>query len=816
MRDDLRLAFRSLRRQPGFAAVAILTLAFGISVNISLFGILSAFFLQPLAAADPGRLVFLMQQGDVINMPYGHSYPDYLDYRAGAPAFSDIAAFAPQPAHISARGQTPERTWIEVVSPNYFALAGVSPAFGEFPRADQLTGKTAPAIVLSHAYWQRRFGGDPSLVGQTVMLNGRPFVVTGIAPASFAGLSWAMAVNGWVPAGALGAVMDGGDAVRENRRATWWRLMGRLAPGKTIDDARKQVDVVGRRLAGDFPGEHKGTRPVLFPENRARPDPAVAGFLPIFAAVFAAMVAFVLLIACANVANLMLSRAIARQRDLVIRSALGASRIRLVRLQLVESVVLACLAGALGYVLADWAGRGIAQLVPGGDLPINPHEGTDWRVFAFALAISIVAGVVTGLWPARRATRFDIAEALKEGGGAAGTRRHVLRNLLVVGQVTMSLVVVASAGLFLHSLRQLQHTSLGFRPDGLVMMSMDLGLQQYSDERGYLFIEDLLRRAEAAPGMASATALAHIPFDYSIQLTDITIDGGIPASKEGSISTSFNIVGPRFFETTGVPITRGRGFDTRDDARGRRVAVVNETMARQLWPRQDPIGRRFRYGRTGDHWVDVVGVAADGKYVMLAEPPKPYFYLPLAQRYESPMTVLARTGGDPAAAALALQKLVAQMDPDLPVFNVRTMDAHIRTSIFALMPLRAGAWMAGVQGAIALLLAVMGLYAVVSYAVVRRTREIGVRMALGASAPDVLRLVVREGMWLSLTGIVIGLGLSLAVGVVLSSVLFRVAAVDVPVLAATTALLLGISALACYIPARRATRVDPLTCLRYE
>ena len=816
MRDDLRQAFRSLRRQPGFAAVAILTLAFGISVNISLFGILSAFFLRPLAAADPGRLVFLMQQGDVINMPYGHSYPDYLDYRAGTPAFSDLAAFAPQPAHISARGQVPERTWIEVVSSNYFALAGVSSAFGEFPRADQLTGKTAPTIVLSHAYWQRRFGGDPSIVGQTLTVNGSPFVVSGIAPASFGGLSWAMAVSGWVPAGAMGALVEGGDAVRESRRASWWRLMGRLAPGKSIDDARKQVDVVARRLAADFPSEHKGTRAVLFPENRARPDPSVAGFLPIFAAVFAAMVAFVLLIACANVANLMLSRAVARQRDLVVRSALGASRLRLVRLQVVESVVLACVAGAIGYVLAGWAGQAVAQLVPGGDLPINPHNEADWRVYAFAMVISIVAGIATGLWPARRATRFDIAGALKEGSPAAGTSRHVLRNLLVVGQVTMSLVVVASAGLFLHSLRQLQQTPLGFRPNGLVMMSMDLGLQQYSDERGYRFVEDLLRRAEAVPAVTSATALAHLPFDYSIQFADVAIDGGIPGSKDDRISMSFNTVGPRFFETAGVPITRGRGFDSRDAARGRLVAVVNETMARQLWPRQDPIGRRFRYGRDPGHWVDVVGVAADGKYVMLAEPPRPYFYLPLAQRYDTPITVLARTGGDPAVAVMALQKLVAQMDPDLPVFNVGTMDAHLRTSIFALMPLRAAAWMAGVQGAIALLLAVMGLYAVVSYGVARRTREIGVRMALGAEAPDVLRLVVREGMWMSLTGIVIGLALSLGVGVVLSSVLFRVAAVDVPVLAATTALLLGVSALACYIPAQRATRVDPLTSLRYE
>ena len=813
--DDLRQAFRTLRKQPGFTAVAVLTLAFGIGVNVSLFGLLSAFFLQPLNVKDPGRLVFLMQRGDLINMPYGHSYPDFLDYRSGTTAFSDLVAFTVEPAHISARGRPPERTWLEVVSPNYFALAGVAPAFGAFPSTETFTGKTAPTVVLSYQYWQRRFGGDPSLVGQAITLNGRAFIVSGIAPASFTGLSWAMAVSAWVPAGALGTLMDGGDRFRENRGASAWRLMGRLAPGKTIDDARAEVDVIGRRLAADFPGEHKGTRPVLFAENRARPDPSVAGFLPIFAAVFAAMVGFVLLIACANVANLMLSRAIARQRELVIRSALGASRIRLVRLQVVESVVLACLAGVAGFLLARWAGQGLAGFVPSGDIPLNMHDEFDWREYAFAIAISVVTGIVTGMWPARRATRFDLVESLKDGSGASGTRRHALRNLLVIGQVTMSLVVLACAGLFVHSLRRLQDAPLGFRPDGLLMMSMDLGLQQYSDKRGLRFVETLLRRAEALPGVTSATTASHVPFDNQIQFADVAIDGGIPGSTEHAISMPFNIIGPRFFETAGTAMTRGRRFDSRDDERSRAVAIVNETMARTLWPGQDPLGRRFRFGR-GATWVDVVGVAADGKYVMLAEQPRPYFYVPFAQRYTSPIAIMIRSASDPSALAAPVQRLLNEMDPDLPVFNVRTMDAHLRDSVFALMPMRAGATMAGVQGLIALLLAITGLYAVVAYAVARRTREIGVRMALGAEGGDVLRLVVREGMWLSVIGIAIGLLIASGAGVVLSSALYGVRAVDIPVFGGATLLLLGVSALACYLPARRATRVDPLIALRHE
>jgi predicted permease len=813
--DDLRQALRSLRKQPGFAVVATLTLAFGIAVNVSLFGMISAFFLRPLAVKDPGNLVLVLQLSDIISIPYGHSYPDFLDFRSGSNAFSDMVAFTPQPAHISARGQTPERTWIEVVSPNYFVLAGVSPALGDFPVPDNLSAKAPPTIVLSHAYWQRRFGGNPSIVGQPIALNGHAFVVSGIAPANFTGLSWAMAVSGWVPAGAMGMLADGGDAMRENRGAPAWRLMGRLAPAKTIDDARSQIEVIAKRLAAEYPVEHKGSRVFVLAESRSRPDPAISTFLPIFAAVFSLMVGFVLLIACANVANLMFSRALVRQRDLVIRSALGASRFRLVRLQLVETVVLASIAGMLGFVLAQWSGQLLAGLIPSGDIPTNPHHETDWRLYAFTVVISVLTGVMAGLWPARKATSFNMAESLKEGSAAAGTSRHWLRNALVIGQVTMSVVVLASAGLFFDSLRRMQKTQLGFKPDGLLMASIDLGLQQYDDARGRRFLDDLLQRAKALPGVTSATAATHVPFDYGMRFAEVTIVGGIPGSKDEYASTPYNIVEPGFFETSGAPITRGRAFDTRDGDRSRRVAVINETMARKFWPGQDPLGRRFRLGRDGD-WIDVVGVAADGKYVMLAEQTRPYFFVPLAQDYRSPITIILRSAGDPSALAGPLQKLLNGMDPDLPVYNVRTMDNHLRTSVFALLPLRVGTSMAGVQGVIALLLAVMGLYAVVSYAVARRTREIGVRMALGAARLDVVRLVVREGMWLSVIGIVIGLGIALVLGLVLSSVLYGVAAIDAPVFGGATALLLAVSALACYLPARRATRVDPLIALRYE
>jgi predicted permease len=814
--EDLRQAMRGLRKQPGFTVVAILTLAFGIGVNASLFSLVSAFFLQPLPVEDPRQLVMLLQRGDVLNVPYGYSYPDYRDFRREVTVFSDLVAYMPTPVHISARGQAAERTWIEVVSPNYFTLARVSPLFGEFPRLDAAEGTgTAPTVVLSYRYWQRRFGGNPGLIGKAITLNGKSFTVTGIAPASFTGLSWAMAVSAFVPSGSLGTLMDNGDAFLENRGAAAWRLMGRLVPGATLQTARAEVEVIAQRLVSAYPAEHKGSRAMLIPENHARPDPSVAGFLPVFAAVFAAMVALVLLIACANVANLMLSRAAARQRDLVIRSALGASRFRLVRLQIVESLVLAAGAAVLGILLARWAGQALAAFAPAGDIPVNQDHPWDWRIYAFTLAISAVAGVAAGLWPARSATRFDIVESLKQGGSAAGAPRHVLRNLLVIGQVTMSLVVLVGAGLFLHSLRQMQHVALGFKPDGLLMLSVDLGLQQYSDERALRLLEDLVARAEALPGVESATLAVHVPFDYGMQFTDVATGEDIPGSKDRYVSVAFNVVGPRFFQTTGSHLIRGRAFDGRDDRRSRRVAVANETMAGRLWPGRDPIGQRFRFGRDGG-WIDVVGVAGDGKYVMLGEAPRPYFYLPLAQEYRSPTTIVVRSVSNPAALANPMRRLLSEMDADLPVFNVRTMDEHIRDSAFGLMPLRAAASMAGVQGVIGLFLAVMGLYAVVSYAVTRRTREIGVRMALGADRRDILRLVVREGMRLSLVGVTVGFVLALGMGLVLSSVLYGVSPFDLEVAGSVTGLLLVVSALACYVPARRATRVDPLVALRQE
>jgi predicted permease len=814
MRHDLSHAFRSLRKQPGFAVVAILTLAFGIGVNTSLFGMVSAFFLQPLPVRDAHELVLVLQKSDTFQLPHGHSFPDYLDYRDGMKSITELTGYMPTAIHLSAAGEPAERTWIELVTPGYFELADIEPGIGQFFRAGE-NRDSEPVLVLGYNYWQRRFGGDPAVLGRTVTINGRAFSIIGVVPEGFTGLSWAMDVAGFAPSGTASHILDYGDGFMNERSAAAWRLMGRLAPGFALSDARSEAEVIAQRLAAEYPEDHKGARVLVIPEMRARPDPTFADFIPVFAVVFTGMVGLVLFIACANVANLMLSRSLDRQRDFVLRSALGASRWRLIRLQIVESLILAFAAGVFGFILSGVLGRVLVGFAPTGDMPVNMEQPWDWRIYAFTFLVSAVAGIATGLWPALRASRFDLAGALKEGGNRLGAARHPLRNILVIGQVAVSLVVLIASGLFLHSLQQMKELRLGFRADHQLMVSVDLGMQQYDEDRGRQFLEQLVTRAQSLPGVRSATLSSAIPFDYGIQLTEIGTDGELLRSEDGYISSSYNVVGPHYFETTGATLGRGRLFEERDDEDSAPVAIVNQTLASMLWGLADPIGKRFRFGRDGD-WIEVVGVAPDGKYVMLTEEPRAHFYLPLTQRYRSPVTLIAWTQTAPLGLAQPLQELLRELDPDLPIFNLRTMESHLRDSAFGLMPMRLGALLAGVQGLIGLFLAAMGLYAVVSYAVTQRTHEIGVRMALGAERRNVVWLVVRDGMRFIAVGAILGLSVAIGFGFVLSHVLYGVHPMDLGVYAAITSVLLAIAGLACFLPARRATRVDPVDALRCE
>lgn len=815
--NNLRYALRLMRKSPGFTLVAVLTLAFGIGVNTNIFSMVSAFFLQPLPVKDADRLVLVLQRSPLWKMPHGLSYPDYQDYRAQCLGFVDLLAYFPMAIHLGVSGQPAERTWIDVVSPNTFKLLDLQPSVGRlFSPADGEGEGIAPVVVLSHHYWQRRFGGNPAIVGQNIQLNGKPFTVIGVAPAGFQSVSWSMSMSAFVPSGLAPRLADQGGFL-DNRGAPVWRLMGKLKPDTSLKAARAEVNGVAQHLARAYPKEHEGAQVLVIRESQARPDPTFADFMPVFALLFTAMVGLVLFIACANVANLMFARALTRQRELVLRAALGANRRQLIRQLLVESLVLSVFAGGLGMLLAQLGGVALERFMPASDIPVNNSRGWDWRVYVFAVGISLLAGLAAGVFPALKASRFNLFESLKETGGDRGTAgRHRFRNFLVIGQVTVSVVVLICGGLFLHSLRRAQQLDFGFRTDHLLVASLDLGLQGYRDDRARLFQRELLEKARALPGVTGATLATQIPFDIQIRFQEIWPDKPPAHFKDGKANLYCNRVGSDYMRVLGIPILRGRDLQPADREDHPNVALVNEAFAKECWPGEDALGRRFRVNGTGGPEVEVVGIVPTGKYVMLSESPRPCFFLPLAQHPGAPVTVLLRTRTAPEGFTQPLRELVRSLDPDLPVYNERSMAAHIQSSVFGLLPLRMGATLAALQGGIGLLLAVLGLYAVVAYSVNRRTQEIGIRMALGARRLDVIRLVIREGLRLTLIGTAIGLVLALGLGFVLSHVLFGLGRVDAWVLLGVSSLLLGVSGLACYLPARRATRVDPLVALRCE
>lgn len=819
MLADLRFALRQLAKFPGFTVVAVLTLAFGIGVNTQIFSMVNLFFLQPLAFKDADRLVLVLMRSDVFNMPHGISFPDFKDLRAQTKSLTDLVAYMPMPVHLSTAGQVPDRTWMEVVTPNGFAALGVQAALGRtLLPVDGETAGAEPVAMLSFDYWKNHFGGDPGIVGRTITLNGRPFTVAGVAPEGFHGFSWAMAMKVFVPAGAGSRLLPDGDQMLEKRWVMNWRVLGRLKTGVALSAARAETEVIGRKLVQDFPNDHKGARFMVIPEMRARPDPIFADFTPVFVAVFTGMVGLVLFIACANVANLMMARVITRQREMVMRSVLGASRWRLVRQILLESVLFAAIAGVLGYLISEWMGTAINNLVPPPtDIPVVTTFRPGGRVYLFTAAISLVAGLATGLVPALRASRVDLNEGLKKtGGGRASEGRHRFRNLLVVGQVTMSLVVLICTGMFLHSLQRARGLNLGFRADHLLTLSLDLGLQGYSDDRGKVFCRELLEKIRALPGVEGAGLARQVPFDtMGIQINEVYPENPPLQLKDGAATISRTSVDPGYLPMFGTILLRGRQLAPTDIESTPQVAIVNETMANLCWPGQDALGKRFHLWRNGP-LIEVVGIAVTGKYVMLSEQPRPFAYLPLAQDYGTPITLVVRTTAAPAGLMNAVRQTAAALDPHLPVYSVRTMDEHLRSSVFALLPLRMGAMLAGIQGVIGLLLAVIGLYAVVSFGVTQRTQEIGIRMALGADRHAVLRLVLRNGMRLAVIGLGIGLVLALGMGFVLSRVLFGISPADPLVFIGITALLIATTLGACYWPARRAMRLDPAVSLRRE
>ncbi|HEX7090945.1 MAG TPA: ABC transporter permease [Longimicrobiales bacterium] len=814
MLKDIRYAARILARSPGFTLVAVLMLALGIGANTAIFSVVNAVLLRPPAhVAEPERVVTLWTS-DYSGPTFGSSsYPDYEVFREQTEVLAGLAAYRIQPVNLIEPDET-VRLAAERVSANYFDVLGVRPARGRLFCPEDAAGPQ-PVAVISHALWQSRLGGDPGVVGRTVRLNAGLFTVVGVAPEGFLGSIRGVRVDVWVPLQATG-LLGTPDDFLTRRGDRGLLVLGRLRPGVPVERAQAHFDVVARQLLASYPDawrdvNGRGRRITVLPERESRVLPQLRGAVLGLMGLLLAVVGLVLLICCANIATLLLARAAGRTREVAIRLSLGAGRARLVRQLLTESVLLALLGGGVGILIALWAADLLLAFQPSAPIPVALDIAPDGRVLGFALALALGAAVVFGLAPALQATRLDTVSALKEGAlTLAGGRRFGLRNVLVTAQVAISLVLLVGAGLFLRSLQHAATVDPGFDPSNVVVASFDLQTQGYTEAQGRAFYEQLSERVAALPGVVGVTLARNVPLSGGGGRRFTGVEGYEPAPGE-DMEFHFNVVGPEYFEVMRVPLVRGRGFTAADREGAPQVAVVNETFARRFWPGEDAIGKRLSRFGTAES-IEIVGIARDGKYGTLTEEPRPYIYRPFLQDYDE-MTLHVRVGGDIARVVPLIRREIRALDDRLPILSLTTMEKEMA---LATLPQRIAAALLGACSALALLLAAIGLYGIVAYAVGRRTREIGIRMALGASRGAVLGMVLRGSMRLVALGLAIGLALSLLAGRTLGSLLGGISPAD-PVALLAGPLVLAASALAAsYLPARRAAHVHPVEALRQE
>jgi predicted permease len=808
---DLRYALRQLARSPGFTAVAVLTLSIGIGANTAIFSVVNDLLLRPPAhVADPERIVSIWTS-DFSGPPYGaSSYPDFEAFREQRDVMADVAAFGLVPGNLVQADETVRLT-IEEVSTNYFDVLGVRAAQGRLLVSGEADDR-APVVVLGHALWRDRFGADPAVVGSTVRINAGTFTVVGVAPDGFEGNQRAFGgIDAWVPLEALADARGSRRAVRDSRGLM---LLGRLQPNVSIEEARARYAVVASQLFAAYPEQwrdvtNRGRTITLRPESESRVPPemrgAVVGFLGLLLAGFA----LVLLICCVNVANLLLARGAARIRDIAIRVSLGASRARLVRQLMTESVALAAL-GCGGAVLVTYAAASLlARYRPPGDLTLD--VAVDLRVLGFALAAAAAAAVIFGLAPALNLTRLGAASALKGGALAAGGKRRIgLRGALIAAQVSVSLVLLVGAGLFLRSLQQAATVDPGFDADDVVVASFDLRTQGYTEPRGRAFYAELTERIAGISSVRAVTLAQKVPLSGDGGRRGAGVEGYEPRAGE-DMEFHFNVVAPEYFEVLRVPLVRGRAFTAADRDGAPQVAVVNETFAARFWPDQDPLGKRLTFF-SGATSIEIVGVARDGKYQTLTEAPRPYIYRPFLQDYEE-MTLHARVARDPESFLPLLRSEIRAVDNQLPILRLASMRSE---TAFATFPQRIAATLLGACAGLALLLAGVGLYGVVAYAVSQRTREIGIRMALGAERRAVVRMVLKGSMKVVAIGLAIGFVLSLAGGRAIESFLGSTSAADPIALLMAPLVMIVCALVASWLPARRAANIDPMRALREE
>ena len=809
MLSDLKFAFRQLIKAPGFTVVVVLSLALGIGANATVLSWLRGLVLHPLpGVTEQERLVVLVSN-------YGGgcaSIPDLRDFGAHHEIFAGTAASMPTAACLTVDNQ-PEWIQAQIVSANSFELLGVKPILGRtfLPDEDQKPGGN-PVLVIGENLWRRRFGGDPSILGRVVDLNRHSFTIVGVVPAAFHGSTPPATFDVWAPASMIWEVRNQGTYFLDARNARGWLNLARLQPGVSIEQARTAVALLDTQFTQAYPKTNTGTHHRVVPLSQC---PWSAG--PIMGPALALLLAVslgVLLIVVANVANLLLSRAVSRQKEIAIRLAAGASRARLIRQLLTESILLALLGSAVGLLFASWAVDSLPLFLPAalsGKAQLSfPLDGV---TLGFALLLTLGAGLAFGLFPALQASRPDLYAVLKEGGRSSrgGASHHRLRNALVIAEMAVALVLLIGAGLCVKGLQQARRIDFGFKPDHVLIAGLQIGMNGYDQKTGMAFYREARQRLAALPGVEDAALASWFPLGLSgCKGTGIYVEGY--QRPDGDDPTyEFAVVSPRYFAALRIPLLAGRDFTDQDDAKAPQVAIINEDFARKFWPGQDPIGRRFMAGGT---WRTVIALAKQGKYNRLSEGTWCFFYLPYQQGVpDLDLSLCLRTSGDPSAFANTLRQTMRDIDPGVELLQTLPLAAH---SSLVLFPQRMASSLLILLGAVALTLAAMGVYAVMAYAVNQRMQEFGVRIALGASSRDVLRLVISRGLLLAAGGVAAGLALAFGVTRLMAGFLYGVSPFDPLIFLGVPLFLALVALLACLLPARRAIKVDPIIALRAE